>query len=179
MMSPSFLYTVAFGALVYSLTANAVQVNEGSIEPYDCTNVALDDIDKSLLTREERIALLDNSLQESIDSYSTCVASATQNNAGGGNNGGGTRGDADGATSIGEGAANNNGVSENETPEAAPAPKIETPTNNRPPTQREVVPPKDNDKIICKLLFQEIESTTDPDMLKGLTEQYANYKCAT
>jgi hypothetical protein len=44
-------------------------------------------------------------------------------------------------------------------------------------TPRGIIAPKDNDKIICKLLFQEITKTQDADMLKGLKEQYQNYQC--
>jgi hypothetical protein len=61
-----------------------------------------------------------------------------------------------------------------EMPETSPVPIKGTGSTSAP---RGIIPPKDNDKIICKLLFQEINKTQDPDMIKGLTQQYSNYKC--
>lgn len=150
--------------------------------PYECTQVALEDVDKSLLTKEERIALLDESLTASIDSYSTCVSSAAQAMSGGGSGQGeGTSGqDAqennDNTNSV------NNASSANQMPEEIRAQQTQqrsddtrgAPTSKTP---RGIIPPKDNDKIICKLLFQEIATTQDADMLKGLKQQYQNYQC--
>ena len=58
---------------------------------YECTQVAIEDIDPTLLTKEERIALLDGSLKDSIDQYSTCVSTVQQNmSASAGGSGGGS-----------------------------------------------------------------------------------------
>lgn len=151
---------------------------------YECTQVSLEDVDSTLLTKQERIALLDDSLTDSIDSYSSCVSSAAQNMSGGGSGqdgGGGQSGsqDADGQQDLDD-LENIESQQQNpidltqEIPEAA---QIPTKGNGSTPSTRGIIPPTNNDKIICKLLFQEITKTQDPDMLKGLKQQYSNYKC--
>jgi len=159
---------------------------------YECTQVAIEDIDSALLTKKERIALLDDSLIESIDSYSSCVSSAAQNMSGGGSGqseGGSSGNGQSGSQSnsgdqnvdklenvIGEQTALQQEQSElpQEMPETAQTPIKGNGSTSAP---RGIIPPKNNDKIICKLLFQEITKTQDPDMLKGLKQQYTNYKC--
>lgn len=154
---------------------------------YECTQVAIEDIDPNLLTKEERIALLDGSLQDSIDQYSTCVSTVQQSMSGGGGGTAGGSGDGDeGAQS--NGSANEEGENDAQAPQTNENQGAQPPSNsdtseptqavkNITPAQRGVIPPKDNDKIICKLLFNEINSIDDPDMLKGLKEQYETYKC--
>ena len=145
---------------------------------YECTQVAIEDIDPTLLTKEERIALLDGSLKDSIDQYSTCVSTVQQNmSASAGGSGGGS------GNSDAEGQEAGSGEAETETTNNTTSPANSDITEPMPaaksitPAQRGVIPPKDNDKIICKLLFNEIKSINDPDMLKGLKEQYESYKC--
>lgn len=158
---------------------------------YECTQVALEDIDSGLLTKQERIALLDNSLSESIDSYSSCVSSAAQNMSGGGS------GQGSEALDNGQGGSQNannqqmddalemEGGQQSEAPQEQSNIPEEMPETSQVPIKgtgstsvpRGIIPPKDNDKIICKLLFQEIQKTQNPDMIKGLTQQYSNYKC--
>lgn len=164
---------------------------QSNTSAYECTQVALEDIDSGLLTKQERIALLDNSLSESIDSYSSCVSSAAQNMSGGGSGQGSEALDnvQDGSQSankqqIGdelemEGgqqskASQEQSSTQEKMPETTQIPIKGTGSTSAP---RGIIPPKDNDKIICKLLFQEIQKTQNPDMIKGLTQQYSNYKC--
>jgi hypothetical protein len=160
---------------------------------YECTQVAINDIDETLLTKEERIALLDESLTTSIDSYSRCVSLAAQTMSGGG---------LGQQSAAGSGAGDNleNGNSgqagANTTTETTIDSDVEQtqnednipPSNNNQvsgdttgtgvtPSPRGIIAPADNDKIICKLLYQEITNTQDADMLKGLKQQYRNYKC--
>jgi hypothetical protein len=165
---------------------------------YECTQVSLDKVDQALLTREERIALLDNTLTSSIDSYSSCVSSVAQNMSGGGS---GQGSDLDSAQSGASNQPNGDQATGNRlslTPEKAIAgleggeqvqnkesaipPNINqvpnTPSSNGATSApRGIIAPKDNDKIICKLLFQEITKVQDADMLKGLEQQYRNYQC--
>jgi len=151
---------------------------------YECTQVSLEDIDPALLTKEERIALLDGSLKDSIDNYSTCVSTVQQKmSAGGGGGAGGDGGAGSGESAEGQGEGANN---EGPTGEGVETETLPVEQQNQPPqssgkqitpAQRGVIPPKDNDKIICKLLFKEINTIDDPDMLRGLKEQYSNYKC--
>lgn len=153
---------------------------------YECTQVAIDDIDDGTLTKQERIALLEDSLTESIDSFSSCVSTATNVMS----NGGAGQGESEGEGE--QGAAQSAGSAENlvdKTSESSNKPldssestqqideTIPASSNGSSPAPRGIIPPKDNDRIICKLLFQEITNTQDPDMLKGLKQQYSNYKC--
>jgi hypothetical protein len=158
---------------------NSVQMSSPT-NAYECTQVSLADLDPALLTKQERIALLDGSLQDSIDNYSSCVSSVQQNMSGGGagsGQGDGSEG-ADGTDESADSTATTDEGLETETPPTEQA--ITEPTTSEKsitPAQRGVIAPKDNDKIICKLLFKEIQSIDDPDMLKGLKQQYNNYKC--
>ena len=146
------------------------------VSAYECTQVAIEDIDPALLTKQERIALLDGNLQDSINNYSTCV-SAVQQSMGNGEGIGG------GGDSEGQGAGSASSSSQPLDNQGAPPQEVTPPIDNAEkqknitPSAREVIAPKDNDKIICKLLFQEIQKVDDPDMLAGLKEQYSNYQC--
>lgn len=166
-------------------------LQDNATSAYECTQVALDDIDSALLTKQERIALLDDSLTESIDSYSSCVSSAAQSMSGGGSGQGSSAGESgQGGAQSANGQQNSDDLENaddsqsseqedltdlsQEMPESTQVPIKGNGTTSAP---RGIIPPKDNDKIICKLLFQEITKTQDPDMLKGLKQQYTNYKC--
>lgn len=165
-----------------SAQASATQASQPT-NAYECTQVAIEDIDPNLLTKEERIALLDGSLQDSIDQYSTCVSTVQQNMSGGGAAGGGggegSQGDDEGKMAS-EGDSDSPQAQEMDEENTAANSEVTEPmppAKSISPAQRGVIPPKDNDKIICKLLFNEIKSINDPDMLKGLKEQYETYKC--
>ncbi|MFW8591912.1 hypothetical protein ACOI22_13975 [Glaciecola sp. 2405UD65-10] len=170
----SFLLTT-LSLFVSSFDARALYQEAPSVQ--DCSTVALDDVDPNSLTREERIAMLEGSLRQSIDEYSTCINEVSAEMAGGGN--GGYEGGGAGS-SAGDGAQASTG----NTSESSESATSNSQSNsehaiqvNSTPVNAGVIPPKDNDKIICKLLFQEINSTQDTAMLEGLKEQYRNYKC--
>jgi len=144
---------------------------------YDCTQVSLEAVDDELLTADERIRLLDKSLTRSIDNYSACIDNVQQQISNKSSNLG-----------LGDGIQ---GTKKN-TPEQLAATTEQTLNthNSRPierifenthiqttPPLRSIVPPADNDQVICNILFEEIAKTTDVEMLKGLKKQYTNYKC--
>ena len=160
---------------------------------YECTQVALNDIDETLLTKEERIALFDESLTTSIDSYSTCVGSAVQTMSEGGTTGQGAAGSSAGGN-LGNGddgqASVNTPTQTTINADVEQTQNVDTitPSNSNQvygdatgkgttSSPRGIIAPTNNDKIICKLLYQEITNTQDADMLKGLKQQYSNYKC--
>lgn len=179
----SALALTVFSATVLT-PSNSLATTQTAAPPtstYECTQVSLDDIDPALLTREERIALLDGSLSDSIDNYSTCV-SAVQENMGGGTGAGSGSGDSQGQDAGSSEDSTKAPAGEGLASEAKPTDnKLSEPTQPNKqitPAQRHVIPPANNDKIICQLLYKEIKSVDDPDMLKGLKEQYTNYKCA-
>lgn len=189
-----------FALFTFSLSSSAfLQDSSGSISSaYECTQVALDGVDEALLTKQERIALLDESLSASIDSYSTCVSTVAQTMSGGGAGGGSGEGDSGAGTSganksageqVGDStnsdnqqsAAQTQGISDISSEQAVQVPQGANSSQGVGSTSaaRGIIPPKNNDKIICKLLYQEITKTQDPDMLNGLRQQYSNYKCGT
>lgn len=176
------------GIVLFSSASYASWQDEqaSNVSVYECTQVALDNVDAMLLTKEERVALLDQSLTKSIDGYSSCVSTVTQNSSGGGGGG------------QGGGASNNEGKEGKESEEGvqnesqSEQDELEQTDEDKQTSQelrekrnaaktttapRGIIAPKDNDKIICKLLFQEISNVQDADMLKGLKQQYANYQC--
>jgi hypothetical protein len=180
---------VAMVFFVYPLAVVAVwqSTSVPVASAYECTQVALDDVNQALLTKEERIALLDDSLHVSIDSYSTCVSAAAKNMSGGAAD----QGDSDagsGQTALAESGGDAAGSLPEKADAAGTNGNDEIPLmQNRigasisgkssPTSVRGIIAPKDNDRIICKLLYQEITKTQDPDMLKGLRQQYNNYAC--
>ncbi len=194
--------SASLASSLFLSNVSSSQGQESSLQPttdetelYNCTVVSLQDHEAELLTKEEKIALLEGTLYESIDKYSSCVNQVSANaNTGSTGNGGGS-----GAGSTGQGDLNGEGASENveqggqatdgsenksqsqngvisDESINSSVPKL-PPSESVTPAKRGVIAPKDNDKIICKLLFQEIQTTKDTVMLKGLKEQYANYQC--
>lgn len=188
------LFGAVAGLCLFTSPVISAAWQQSTGSAYECTQVSLDEIDPALLTKEERIALLDNSLSDSIDQFSSCVSSVQQQSASGQGQGSGAgQGQGQSAGEAGlegqqasEGEQSGEGQSAQEMPEMSGQPADQslpqagqTPntSNSSTPSQRGVIPPKDNDKIICKLLYDEITKTTNADMLKGLKEQYTNYKC--
>lgn len=214
MASFSMILCVLVVLLVLSLSqAFAQSLDDREVSAYECTQVSLDDIDESLLTREEKIARLDGALSDSINSYMSCVSSVQAEMSGGGGgangNGGGnssTDGDGsanndsaangatngtanDGATNDGQNALNEQGGQGNQnvstdtssTSQGAPqAGSMPAPAsgNTGNTAKREVIAPRDNDSIICKLLYAEIQNA-DADTASGLEKQYRDYKCGS
>jgi hypothetical protein len=183
-LNVTFKCTVALSAILISSASFAwwQETQNALPSPYDCTQVVLDDVDKALLTKKERIALLDDSLSTSIDNYSSCVNSVSQASGNAGSGGGsGVNADGDeGADGVDGSAENNtNSALDANGSENKDAEQLSTQVTGKPSAKslRGIIPPKDNDKIICKLLFQEILITQDADMLKGLKQQYDNYQC--
>ncbi|MGQ8364510.1 hypothetical protein [Glaciecola sp. 1036] len=167
-----FVLVVTVGLVSGLQTA---QASDEVVSAYECTQVSLDDIDESLLTKEEKLALMEQGLKRSIDSYATCVGKVQQQQASGGA-GGGLEGEGDGNESASEG---NQVANSNSNNGDAPPQEVNTPTTEQSqttPAQRKVGKPKDNDSIICQLLWEEIQ-TAPEDKLAGFKKQYAEYKC--
>ncbi|MEM0910555.1 MAG: hypothetical protein AAGJ37_06240 [Pseudomonadota bacterium] len=162
---------------------------EGSQQnAYECTQLSIEKVDESLLTKAERLALMDQNLRTSMDQYDQCVSAVQQQQAGGGGgSGGGGRGggNGDGGNSegTGEGQSSSQTQSQQNSTEQDSATSQQastsqqtarsTSTTNAP---RGVVKPKDNDSIICQLLWEEIQSAP-PDKIDGFKKQYEDYKC--
>ncbi len=165
-------------------TMLSLQSEISATSAYDCTQVGIDEIAPALLTKEERIALLDKNLDRSMNSFSHCVSVAQQEMTRGGL--GGEKGGTGESTSQDNNGSNVNNSQSTEglinesqeiTIDNQKNSSKENDIKGTTPTARDLIPPKNNDKVICKLLYQEIMKTTDPGMLEGLKQQYANYKC--
>lgn len=160
---------------------NPAQQSTKISSAYECTQVSLNNTDSDLLTREERLALLDQSLSDSIDSYTSCIDTVQDAMSGGGSGGGqgggaGSGGASAGGQSQGQSQANQSSESESSQQSQAgiePAAPANTQQN---PAERGVIAPKDNDSIICKLLFDEIQKSSGVSRA-GLEKQYKEYMC--
>lgn len=173
---------VASIALTLVLPAQSVaQSSPAPAEPipYDCTNVDLAKVDDLLLTKEERIAKMDNSLQTSLDAYSQCVKNVQQAMATSAASGGGGNAGAEGKT--GETAAMSGSEAPEQEQQQSTEPKEQESASRSfgsrsSQINKENVDPKDNDSIICQLLWDEIQAATG-DKRKGFVQQYEDYKC--
>jgi hypothetical protein len=182
-----YLCLMALGLFITSASwlSFAQQTNTSTkvSSSYECTQVSLDDIDTELLTKEERLALMDASLSQSIDSYSSCVNTVQTAMTGGGGGGGGAAGQG----SSGEGPSQSGSAQtpDSENAQSEPAQSVNMgsevvnqQSNSQTPVNREVVAPKDNDSIICKLLFDEIQKSSGTART-GLEKQYKDYMCGS
>lgn len=88
-----------------------VQAQESGIA-YDCSQVELGSIDPDLLTQAERVALLDDSLNESIDAFTRCMDGAQEQAAEAVGASGGAGGGGDAESGEGSGSSSANGESE-------------------------------------------------------------------
>lgn len=158
---------------------------ESTISAYECTQVSIDDIDESLLTREERIALMDASLSDSIDSYTSCVNTVQSQMSGGGSGSGGAAGSdgsaPDNTQNNADQSAQSNSQQAEQNAQGSGAPQagssaVSSQNQTTKPVQRGIIAPKDNDSIICKLLFDEMQKASGPS-LAGLEKQYRDYQC--
>lgn len=176
-----FLHSAVLTFACFSLFSVAQAAQDFPVSAYECTQVSLDDVDESLLTREERIARMDIALSDSIDSYTSCV-NTVQNEMSGGGSGAGSGSGAESSEGSdqqhgqGDATEQSNPVQQsNGSPQAGSEP---TRTQNQTTTNapRGVIAPKDNDSIICKLLFDEMQKTNGAS-LAGLEKQYRDYQC--
>lgn len=174
----------AFASFVHgqaNQTANPAQQSTKISSAYECTQVSLENTDSDLLTREERLALLDQSLSDSINSYTSCIDTVQDAMSGGGTGGGQGGGAGSGGVSAGgqsEGQSQANQSSEAESSQQSQAgTEPAAPANSQQnPAEQGVIAPKDNDSIICKLLFDEIQKSSGVSRA-GLEKQYKEYMC--
>lgn len=164
-------------------------------QQYDCTDVRLEKNDPSLLTKEEQLALLDVALMDSIDRFASCINQAQRQLNGSGGNGGANNDNGNGQGSSGKSELQTsdstqaqdakNEADKVDTDETESlqeiAPDSQTIDKRIEQNKRINAPakPRDNDAIICQILYDAIINEQDPITLKGLQIQYADYKCGT
>lgn len=195
--------TLAFVYLSYLFQAVAVAQSSTyqKGEAYDCTGVEIEEVDPSTLTIEEQIALLDEALLDSVDRYSNCI-NAVQSKMAASSGGGGGSGGGNGSGGAGEGSASQEGSEQDgseqgnaeegteETEsleEMNESSEISSPNSGTSSSAKstkgttgakdKLIPPKDNDNIVCALLWDEISSSTDAAEKQGLIEEYEDLQC--
>lgn len=193
MGTKALLITCLTTALGFQACAQTNTYQKGAA--YDCTGVEVEHVDPKRLTKAEQIALLENSLLNSVDRYSKCIAKVQSQMAASGGGGGGSGTESEGGES-GEGAqgaepGEQEGLGSQEgATEGMEGQTTTSQTNSASgtvpnPTQsggggkrNQVIPPKDNDNIICALLWDEITNSTDEAEKQGLIKEYEDLKCS-
>ncbi|WP_440056723.1 hypothetical protein ACSLBF_17735 (plasmid) [Pseudoalteromonas sp. T1lg65] len=159
---------------------------------YDCTAVELDAVDASKLTKEEQIALLEESLFNSVDKYSTCMEKVQKKMSastakGSGANGGGAGANGASGSNGGSGASAGTGASESAATSSGSSANSENTNTSNSETnsnrsgssgaENKIVAPKDNDSVVCGMIYEEIGKESDPVAKEKLKEQYKQYNC--
>jgi hypothetical protein len=169
-----------------ALSSTYAQVKEPKTLKYACADVAVDYSNDDTLTKKEKLALMSSALVRSMDAYSSCVAAIQKENASGGGPSAAAGGGAAGET--GEGALAEDDIEAKAPPKQGAEEQIvqvdseaelqgtEQTEQTTPPPTRQVSKPKDNDSIICKLLWEEMQTTT-VEKKAGFEKQYQQYNC--
>ena len=180
--------------------AQSSSVSNNSSAPskgYDCTDVEIDYTDDPKLTREEKLALMDEALFRALSKYDACQeAKATgASSAGSAGSGTGLSGSAGGSLASsdmkGEGqsasSANLKPGNQNSSSDSAAESSNSTVTSKESQggTQQatfkngkvpEDIPPVDNDSVLEALIRQAAINETDPETKAKLWNEYRRYK---
>ncbi|VAX08074.1 hypothetical protein MNBD_GAMMA26-1720 [hydrothermal vent metagenome] len=169
----------------YSIMAQDAALPKSS---YDCTRLAINNVDELELTRQEKLDMLEGAFFDSIDRYSECmdrVQADMAKSSGSGNgaaNGSSTGSGINESSSSGTSSHNdqqNTNEASTQNVNQSPQPKPIHPGDTLPrgaPDQ--VIAPKDNDSIICKILYDEIANESDQAIKSGLIKQHDQYDCS-
>ncbi|MFY8275511.1 hypothetical protein AAEU32_15415 [Pseudoalteromonas sp. SSDWG2] len=160
--------------------ANAPQYVSPSVA-HDCTGVEIAEIDPESLTKEERILLMENALLDSVNRYSTCLQKVQTEMAQSQSQSAGQ--DVSEAQDASNTPAENNSLTAQR-----PANETHSTMDNASSSEKEkreigagreqqVVAPKDNDSIICTMLYEEIQRETNDATRDALIKQYKDYNC--
>lgn len=160
---------------VVLLQPNFYSSAQSELDPataYDCTTVQLEEVDPSQLTEAERVAMLEDSLFSSVDEYSTCMdqvqTEMVEQTASG--NGGGAANTEINSNSEEDGEVMEAVVNEEEIVE-------DTERSEPRGSKNKLIKPKDNDSIVCRMLYEEIAKESDEKTKASLIEQYNSYNC--
>ena len=201
------LLAVLFGVPALLGPEGAAQNTESDLATAtDCAEILLQGLEDASLTREDRIALLDRALLQSLSNFDLCqpAGGGAAGDGGGGGGGGagggvqGTEGSASGSGASGGGAESvvesasvgdiQGDQSDPQPPQDAPASGAEETTvagkidPNAPASvgangkPPADIPPAENDDIIAKQFRQAAEEETDPVAKAKLWNEYRRYK---
>ena len=164
---------------------------------YDCTDVEIDYTDDPKLTREEKLALMDEALFRALSKYDACQeAKATgASSAGSAGSGTGLSGSAGGSLASsdmkgeGQSASSNSLKSGDQKPSSDSAVESSNSTvtskESQGSTQQatfdngklpEDIPSVDNDSVLEALIRQAAINETDPEIKAKLWNEYRRYK---
>lgn len=186
------IFTLVLSVSIFFIGLASAQNNVATpsqqLQVYDCTGVKLEEIDPNSLTKAEQLALLDGALLDSVDRYSSCI-NQVQNEMASGGSGGSNGGDGQsGNTGSGtESLAESIAQEANDATEVPSEPKTDSDDKAKQVDVAQhqgqnkinagVVKPKDNDAIICQILYDAIATEQDTATKDGLKAQYKDYKC--
>jgi len=156
----------------------------------NCANVKLDS-DNKKLSKQERLKLLNSTFIDSIDAYSRCISASQKQSAQQGSGAGGTAREAGSGQVESSSQENANSEASSESENQALIEQTLTPINqNTNQTQmsssnkklnkgakNKLVAPKDNDLIVCQIIWDEINQETNEQTKTELTKQYRDYQC--
>ncbi len=188
--------SMAHGPMAYAQAP--VNAGTGKI---DCTDVKVDYTDDPTLTLDEKLALMDRALTESLSKYDACLT-ANAKSGGGGTEGDGEKGDANGTGSV---ASSDMSGTEAPTQQASTpgstagqppaidnrawsnpdAPADDVPANSTDKPDQHVskngkipedIPPADNDSVLERQIRQAAINEPDPVLRAKLWNEYRKYK---
>lgn len=172
---------------VLALSSTPIHADTLPEETHDCTVVQLEEVDETTLTKAERIARMEQALQDSIDQRDRCAESTISTNSEGG--AGAVSGGGSGLGSGGLGGGENEGESQNrgDSEESATLAdvsedsqqdsSIDQRASDPNGAKNQTIGPVDNDAAICQMLSEELQIETDPQKKKELKEIYKSYRC--
>nr|VFK28360.1 MAG: hypothetical protein BECKMB1821I_GA0114274_100620 [Candidatus Kentron sp. MB]VFK74217.1 MAG: hypothetical protein BECKMB1821H_GA0114242_100238 [Candidatus Kentron sp. MB] len=191
--------------LCLSLGISQSQAQDGIASSSDCSHIDIPYTENANLTREERIALMDQAFFDSLEQFELCQ-SARNSQGGGGGAGGGGGGSAGGGTASGSPNDGSNGGTTTESfassdiagteepmppPVAKDLPDLDTDPeqtagipsedDTRPRTlgsgkAPEDIPPADNDDALAAQIRHAAENERDPKKRARLWNEYRKYK---
>jgi len=186
-----------FISCVYVSNAQSIpQEGDGAALPgsIDCTKVEIEYADDPSLTREEKIALMDNALLRSLSKFDACKTSQADDSSGGSSGSVASEGAASGGGSMASsdmsgtekqtvtpplgdaagdiGSSGNAGGAINGD-SGLPQEATQTPDNGKIP---EDIPSADNDSVLEAQIRQAAMNEKDPEIRAKLWDEYRKYK---
>ena len=178
-------------------SSSAAKSQVAPVTEFDCTDVAVDYANNPNLTRDEKLALMDEALFRALSKFDACqeALSATSGSAGstgtgGTSSGGGSGSLASSDISGGEQSKSNasstsGGTNASSSPTVDQANSGKTTSDNVEASQQatiqngktpEDIPPADNDSVLEALIRQAALNETDPIIKAKLWNEYRKYK---
>ncbi len=179
------LLSIALLSLFFAVSLFAEQPPQGSLGvAYDCTGVEIAEVDPAMLTKAEQIKLMENALLDSVNRYSTCLEKVQKDMTQSQSQGANLRGDNAQNSQESDANANLQNASSTEQNSQTPLSTMDDQVTTEKEKnkagggrEQQIVKPKDNDSIICTMLYEEIQKETNEATREALVQQYKDYNC--